>query len=70
MAMSPEDKRKLKGILAWNRKEFAKGGHPMTRCMHALEREGMTPERAARICARTKDVALGTTKWRNKNGKH
>ena len=59
----------LKALIRWNRKEAATGGHPVTQCMHALMREGMSRERAGAICASTKDRALGTTKWR-KGGKH
>lgn len=68
MATSPSDREKLKSLLRWNREQFAKGGHSVGPCMRSLMREGMPRERAGAICARTKDMALGTTKWR-KGGK-
>jgi hypothetical protein len=52
---------KMKDLLAW----FRTARHPHRKCTNALVRKGMPKERAVRICARAKDMALGTTKWRN-----
>lgn len=48
------------GLLPW----FRKAAHPHGECVKALMKKGYPKERANRICAKTKDKALGTTKWR------
>lgn len=58
--VSPEAKRKLSGILKWARKQ----PHPHTQCKAALVKRGVPPERADRICAVMKDMALKRTTWR------
>ncbi len=58
--VSPEDKKKLKGILKW----MAKSPHPFTKCKKALLAHGWSEERANKTCAVLKDVQRGTTKWR------
>lgn len=58
--VSPEARRKLKGILAWNRRT----AHPHTKCTIALMKKGVPKERAVKICAVAKDAALKRTTWR------
>ncbi len=52
----------LAPILAWARKQK----HPFTACMNSKELTARVPdpERRKKICARMKDMALGTEKWR------
>lgn len=64
--ISPQARRKLKGILNWNRTTM----HPHAKCTRALMKKGVPKERAVRICAVAKDAALGNTKWRNGGDKH
>lgn len=59
-AVGPRAKEKLKGILQWNRKT----AHPHTQCVAALAKKGIPPERANKICAVAKDMALKRTTWR------
>lgn len=49
-------------LLAWAR--TAK--HPHKECTQALVKRGVPVSRAVKICAKMKDDALGTTKWRGK----
>lgn len=58
--VSPSSKAKLKDILAWARKT----PHPFTQCKAALVKRGTPPDRADKICAVMKDMALHTTSWR------
>lgn len=61
--VSPQAKKKLSGILKWNRTT----AHPVTECIRALvTKHGMPKDRAARICAVAKDTALKSTHWRGK----
>ncbi len=59
--VSPEDRKKLSGILAW----MMRSPHPFTKCHKALLAHGWSDDRAKKTCAVLKDVATGTTKWRN-----
>lgn len=43
---------------------FRTAKHPVTRCIRAKMKEGVSKRRAEKICAKAKDMALGTTKWR------
>lgn len=63
--VGPGDKKKLEGILKWARTTK----HPHTKCKRALMERGVSPERADRICAVMKDMALRTTKWRKGGGR-
>ncbi len=58
--VSPEDRKKLKGILKW----MMKDPHPFAKCKKALLAHGWSESRANKTCATLKDVATGTTKWR------
>lgn len=60
--VSPEDKKKLKGILA----HYAKMAHPFTACKRDQIKHGLSEEHANRRCAVIKDIIRGTTKWRGK----
>ena len=57
---SPSDMQKLKSLLKWARTT----AHPFTSCRNALVKRGTPVASANRICARFKDIAMGTTKWR------
>lgn len=58
--VSPEDRKKLAPILAWARKQR----HPHREMVKALMKRGYSKARANKIAAVAKDMALGTTKWR------
>jgi hypothetical protein len=59
--VSPATRARMAGLMRW----FRSGSlHPETECRHALMKRGMSEERANRICAVAKDMALRTTKWR------
>jgi hypothetical protein len=59
--ITPEERRKLKGILGWMRTTR----HPHGKCVRALMKKGVPQERANRICAVAKDAAMGSTGWRS-----
>jgi hypothetical protein len=61
--MSPTAKKKLGGILDWNRKT----AHPHAKCTRALMKKGVPKARAVKICAVAKDAAMKSTKWRNRS---
>lgn len=56
--VSPEAKKKLKGLLAY----YAKKPHPFTACVRD-NRKRFGP-RAEAVCAVLKDIIRGTTRWR------
>ncbi len=58
--------RNIAPILAWARQQ----AHPFTACMNSKELTARVPdpERRKRICARMKDMALGTETWRKGGG--
>ena len=58
--VSPEDKKKLHGILKW----MAKSPKPFTKCYDALLAHGWSTDRAKKTCAVLKDIVRGTTQWR------
>lgn len=62
--VTPEDRRKLKGLL----KYYAKKPHPFRACVRDNTKR-FGPDGAKRICATLKDIIRGTTKWRGKNNK-
>jgi len=57
--VSPDAKRKLKGLL----KHYAKKPRPFTACVRD-NRERFGQKGAERVCATLKDIIRGTTKWR------
>jgi len=59
--VTPEAKKKLKGILA----KYAREEHPFTACM-ADNKARFGEEGARKVCATLKDLIEGNTKWRGK----
>lgn len=63
--VSPEDRKKLAGLL----KYYAKKPHPFTACRRDQMKHGLPEEHANRRCAVIKDLIEGNTHWRNGGGK-
>lgn len=64
-SVTPEDKRKLRGIL----RHYAKQRHPFRACVRDNTKR-FGKEGAERVCATLKDVIRGTTRWRGENNRN
>ena len=58
--VSAKDKLKLLPLL----KHYRSKAHPFTACYNDPIKHGLSPDHAKRGCAVIKDLATGSTKWR------
>jgi hypothetical protein len=63
--VTPGDRKKLDPLI----KHYLSKPHPFTACVRDNTKR-FGPEGAKRVCARLKDIGLGTTKWRKGGKKH